>query len=88
MTSTKASESRTARLREAREEIESLKADNARLRGALQEAIALAEQWGKVTPENTYVLAPLKALAQTVRAELPGTIAREVEEAESTPPRE
>lgn len=28
--------------------------------------IALAEQWGRSTPESTYMLMPLKALAQTV----------------------
>ena len=67
MTSSNAFESTAAQLREARDEIDSLRADNARLRGALQEAITLAEQWGKVTPENSYLLAPLKALAQAVR---------------------
>jgi predicted transcriptional regulator len=76
MTSNKATESTAAQLREARDEIDSLRADNARLRGALQEAIALAEQWGKVTPENSYMLAPLKALTQTVRAEVTAKVAR------------
>lgn len=70
-------ESTAAQRREARDEIESLKTDNARLRGALQEAIALAERWGRVTPENAYILAPLKALAQTVGAELAAKVAQE-----------
>jgi predicted transcriptional regulator len=85
MTSNKATASTAAQLREARDEIDSLRADNARLRGALQEAIALAEQWGKVTPENSYMLAPLKALAQTVRAEVSAKVAREIDAVESTP---
>jgi hypothetical protein len=61
-----APESAAAQLRQARDEIEALKTHNARLHGALQEAIALAEQWGRATPESVYMLAPLKALAQTV----------------------
>lgn len=70
MTSTTIIESTAAELRQARKEIESLRADNARLRGALQEAIALAEQWAATAPESAYLLAPLKALAQTVRSDL------------------
>ena len=58
-------------LREARVEIEALKTDNARLRGALQEAIAVAEQLSGLIPGNSpgwEVLAPLKALAQAVQS--------------------
>jgi hypothetical protein len=40
MPSTKADETTAAQLREARDEIDSLKADNAHLRGVLQEAIS------------------------------------------------
>ena len=46
-------------------ERDALAAQVAGLRGALSEAIALAEEWGDVQPSNTYmlgVLAPLKAL--------------------------
>jgi type II secretory pathway component PulM len=70
MTSSTTIESAAAELRQARKEIESLRADNARLRGAFQEALALAEQWAAAAPEGAYLLAPLKALAQTVRSDL------------------
>ncbi len=70
MNAPEAFERTAAELRQARARIDALQADNARLHGALQEAIALAEQWATVMPESTYLLAPLKALAQTVRSDL------------------
>ena len=59
-----------AQLREARDRIDSLQAENARLRGALQEAIAVAEQLSQASPGNAYyrleTLPRLRALAQIV----------------------